>query len=76
MIGYGSQKTSVLSNLTPHSIQEIQDYSVVFEDWRNGSDFMTTIITPAPTPITESTKMPADFWNNNLYTVNKDTISG
>ncbi|EFP07437.1 hypothetical protein CRE_26515 [Caenorhabditis remanei] len=48
MVAYGSRKTSVLSNLAVHSAADVQDMAVTYEDWRNGTYFMTTT-TPVPT---------------------------
>uniref|UniRef100_A0A8R1DPJ8 VWFA domain-containing protein n=2 Tax=Caenorhabditis japonica TaxID=281687 RepID=A0A8R1DPJ8_CAEJA len=69
LLAYGSRQTTVLSTLAAHSSQEIQDYSVLFEEWRNGSYFTT----PAPST---STQKPANFWTNDLYLVDQNTISG
>ncbi|CCD71843.1 VWFA domain-containing protein [Caenorhabditis elegans] len=71
MFAYGAFKTSVISGLSVHSSQDISNFAVTYEDWRNGTYFITTT-TPAPT----TTNKPANFWNNNLYTVDQTMMSG
>ncbi|EGT32216.1 hypothetical protein CAEBREN_30427 [Caenorhabditis brenneri] len=86
MVAYGAYEPTVLSSLGVHSTADIQNYAAVFEDWRNGSYFVTTT-TQAPTT-SESEKFkgfsviylrafsePKNFWSDNLYTVDQGVVS-
>uniref|UniRef100_A0A1I7TUY5 VWFA domain-containing protein n=1 Tax=Caenorhabditis tropicalis TaxID=1561998 RepID=A0A1I7TUY5_9PELO len=71
MLAYGSRQTTVLSNLAVHSPQDVQNFAVEYEDWRNGTYFITTT-TQAPT----TSEKPKNFWSNELYQVDQNTIKG
>ncbi|CAI5441134.1 unnamed protein product [Caenorhabditis angaria] len=70
MFAYGAQKTMLLTDLAVHSYADLQNSIVTYEEWRNGSLFITTTTTPAPTSSTVKPKLFED-----LYTVQTTTVT-